>query len=65
MEEYQKRNSLVYILPLNNQRTLFKNRKLKSEEFWACMCQKNNTVTCVVTEALSKISKNLQQIFEN
>lgn len=53
----------MYGIPLNNQENCLK-MKIKKEEFWACNCQGNSTVTCVIPEKLSIISKNSERLFK-
>lgn len=33
----------------------FEEKKVKNEQFWACMQKENNTVTCYVTRAMGRV----------
>lgn len=60
-----QKDYLVNILPLQNQRNSFRKRKFKNMESCEQRRDANNTVTCVVTEALITISKNPYHMLKN
>lgn len=64
MKEKHKQMLWCKFFSLSNQANFLKG-KTKNEESWAGMGQRNNLVTGVVTDALSKISESSHHEFKN